>query len=526
MLASGLMMGRTMELVGRTIKRRRKLERIAEMRGACVKMSVVVFAGLTLAACSAGSFIALDGAPVGIADAPKLDGVYKATVMMPMLGPVHARMTAEPTQSGFKANTRPGVAWNMIGGIEGMLGQIFAPFLFPGGVILTWESNSPATATAGEGTISAGTLRNARMHTRMIAADQPVELYTRDGRRVGLIHLEPAHADDPPFADYPALAVNVEEAIRTRLYDPSLAQSSGVRSYFRHLHRVAEVSSDDIEFIFGVGAAAHRHIKFPWPIVAKKDDPSLRPENWDASDLGTMRINMLEEVQVASVKVEAFIDAHDVDRMFEEVISMDAVGLKFELLNTPGVTMSSLRILSWLTDEPIDIGTFYTSEHREAVMAGEIEHFPTIEITTADSIALAESALDLHGAVNIIVHPGERRYDRPVAAVTSEKTATSAVPMIWALKHYNLANVHGMATAPHPQISRPVDIGQGWVVWVASADYRPPTGERMDRGVEPTFPDRDRTRAKTTAAKRIVAEAAAQPRTRLTGQPAAPGARH
>src|SRR5690606_19979101 len=115
-------------------------------------------------------------APEGAAEAPKLTGVYKATVMAPMLGPVEARLTAEPTERGFKANTRPGVAWNMIGGIEGALGQVFVPFLFPGGVILTWESAAPARGHIAEGWIKAGSFKNARMLTRMSAPDAPIGL--------------------------------------------------------------------------------------------------------------------------------------------------------------------------------------------------------------------------------------------------------------------------------------------------------------------------------------------------------------
>lgn len=492
------------------------------MRGDVVRGSAIVFAGMALAACSAGSYVAMHGASAGSTEMPRLDGVYKATVIAPMLGPVQARITAEPTRDGFKANTRPGVAWTMIGGIEGALGQIFAPFLFPGGVILTWESLVPGNGVAGEGWISAGQVKNARMRTQITSAARPIELYTRDGRRIGLITLEPAEPDGPPFADYPALADNIESVLKDRLYDPALADSAQVRGYMRQVRRAAEMSTDDVEFIFGAGAAAYQNIRFPWPMVAKRDVPSLRPRGWSSKDLGTIRVHPPEDNGIVSIMVEAFLEAEDVDRVFEELIAADPIALKLDLLRCPGVTMASLRVASWLIDEPVHAGTFFTAAHREASIAGDTSAFPTVSITSAQSVKAAEAALERYGAVNVVIHPAPVRYDGPVAVLTTDKTTTSAESLVWVLKNHSHARVHGSPTAGKPQISLPIDIGQGWVLWLAAADWRPPTGERVDRGIRPDFPDRNRDRAKAAADRRLLAEAAERPQ--RAALPAQPGA--
>jgi hypothetical protein len=481
------------------------------MRGRIVRASVLVVAGATLAACSAGSVVMLAGAPEGTPEAPKLSGVYKATVVAPMLGPVEARLTAEPTGNGFKANTRPGVAWSMIGGVEGVLGQVFAPFLFPGGVILSWESAAPGMGKVAEGWIKAGKIKNARMQTRMTSADGPIELLSKEGHRIGTIILVPARADDPPFADYPAVADGVAQALATRLYDPSLARTSQVRGYVRQLRKAAGVAGDDVEFIFGNGAAAYRNLKFSWPIVAKKEVPSLHPAGVDPLEMGTMELRTDEKTGIATIEVKAFLNAEEVDKVFRQVIALDPVALKIDLLKCPGVTLSSLRLASFLVTEPTLVGAFYNSQHRDMARSGKVENFPTVHIDSAESVRHAETALDLHGAVNIVVHPAATRYEGPVAVLTTEKTVTSAEPLVWVLKNHSHARVHGQNTAGKPQISRPVDVGQGWVVWVASADYRPPTGERVDRGIEPHFPARSRDRAKDDATKRLLAEAAKRP---------------
>ncbi len=80
-----------------------------------------------------------------------LNGDYDVTLHTPWVGPVSTHFTAAPTEEGFKANTRPGVAWSMIGGVEGFLGPAFAPFLFPSGMILNSDQHRPHDRQARRG---------------------------------------------------------------------------------------------------------------------------------------------------------------------------------------------------------------------------------------------------------------------------------------------------------------------------------------------------------------------------------------
>src|ERR1044071_4723754 len=117
-------------------------------------MALVLLASAWLAGCVSAP-VKLEGKPSGSLSLP-LRGVYKATVRAPFIGPVSARLSAAPSEHGFVANSRPGVAWDMIGGLEGILGPVLAPYLFPGGVILTWRSGLPGEGNPGEGFIGVG----------------------------------------------------------------------------------------------------------------------------------------------------------------------------------------------------------------------------------------------------------------------------------------------------------------------------------------------------------------------------------
>src|SRR4051812_31597978 len=118
-----------------------------------------------------------------------LNGDYDLTIHTPWIGPIQTHITAAPTETGFKANTRPGVAWSMIGGFEGFIGPLFMPFLFPSGMILTWDSTLPSAEKPGEGTIGIGTLPAMRVRTRMTGPDRPIEAVLKDGRTVALLTL-------------------------------------------------------------------------------------------------------------------------------------------------------------------------------------------------------------------------------------------------------------------------------------------------------------------------------------------------
>ena len=133
-------------------------------------------AALACGACATTS-IKHEGRPAGAVSVP-LNGVYKATIIPPFdfIGPISGRISAQPTPTGFVASTRPDVAWDMIGGFQGLLGSLFVPFVFPGGTIGTWTSGVPDGDKPGEGWFGVGGIKSAGVRTRMIAPDKPIEL--------------------------------------------------------------------------------------------------------------------------------------------------------------------------------------------------------------------------------------------------------------------------------------------------------------------------------------------------------------
>lgn len=427
--------------------------------------------------------VKLIGRPAGRVSLP-LRGVYTATVRAPFIGPVRGQLTAEPTPTGFAANSRPGIAWSMIGGFQGFLGQIFTPFLFPSGVIVTWTSSVPEGTLPGEGWLGIGGIRAVGVKTRMTSADGPIDLLTPEGRRAATLTLTPSGADEPPLADYPALATRIDAAFRERIFDRDLTSTSGVRAYLSQLTSSAKLAHDDVEFIFGSVVAARNNVKFSLPITIPRAAGGLSdPEN---PELATVRATFDQRSHIATLKVEAFLDAADVDLAFEKILNGNPSGLIIDLRNCPGVTLASLRTACWLLDKPTDAGFFYGPASRADALAGRTDAFQRAEINSAAAVAETEATLDSRGAVTVIIQPESRRFTGPVAVLISKRTTTSAEPLVWLLKSTGRARIFGAPTVGRPTLSRPIDIGQGWDYWLPAFDYSPAVGDRFnDKGIKP-----------------------------------------
>ncbi len=447
-----------------------------------------------------------------------LDGVYRATIIPPFdfIGPISGRISAKPAKSGtgFIASTRPDIAWDMIGGVQGILGSFFVPFIFPGGTIGTWTSGIPDGDKPGEGWFGVGGIKSAGVKTRIVSADKPAELVTDNGRRVGLLKIEPESPDSPPINNYPPLADAIEKAIGERLYDSALMSKPAMHAYTEQVKYNARMAKDDVEFIFGTVAAARNHIKFTMPLVFPKGDARSRAAmaDWSASELAPIRATFDEKTGLATVRMDAFLHAEDVDRVFRQTLDWKPKGIIIDVRAAPGVTLASLRTLSWVIAEPIDTGVWFGPRQRAEALEGKFDNIPRAEISSAASVEEAEAILDTQGAVHITVRPDPERFTGPVAILTSKRSSASVEPLVWAFKASKRADSYGQATAGKPLLSRPIDIGSGWILWLAAADYRTPTNERLtDRGIKPNFEFSSREAAQAAAERRLLKDAGVEP---------------
>jgi hypothetical protein len=367
---------------------------------------------------------------------------------------------------------------------------MFTPFLFPSGMILTWNSTLPTADGPGEGTVGIGELPSLRVRTRMPSPDRPVEVLLKDGRIVALLTLKRAQPAQGPATDYNDLALRVSSAIRTNIYDPQLATSSQVRGFVDDLTAGAAKATDDLEFLFAAAVAGRANVKFIQPLIYRPGDPATESALLSAypSIARPEKVSFDEGTGIATLHVDAFVRADAVDRAFEEILAKHPRGIILDLHTCLGVEIASLRAAAWVIERPTDAGTFFGRGQRSADLKGDPAGVPAVTVCDAASFAALQQTLRARGSARVSVTPDPRGYRGPVAVITSDRTSSSAEPLVWLLKHSGRAKVYGQTTAGRPLLSREVDVGQGWVVRIASQDFAPPSGERINgRGIKPDF---------------------------------------
>ncbi|MBM4108362.1 MAG: hypothetical protein FJ255_06045 [Phycisphaerae bacterium] len=463
------------------------------------RVACVILLALCLAGCGT-----TPARPVAIAPVERVvvpNGEYDVEFHSQWAGPVRGRMTFEATRGGFKANTRPGVAWDMVGGIESVLGPIFMPFLFPRGMVLVWSSTLPADdaegrTVPGEGTIGVGDFESLRVRTQFASADAPITVRLRDGRAVGVMTLRPAEGDAPRAAqrtDYKALAQRTGELLREHLFDRRLLETPAFKSAWKGFTRNAGVAQDDAEFLFGAITAFRANLTTSMPLLFPRSTPAeSTPLVEGLTDLvRPYRVIHDDKTGITTVRFYAFLESAAVDGAMAEALEHEPRALIVDIRRCPGVTLASLRLAALLLESPASVGVVFASARREIA---DLEALPVglptfAGVWSSAEASRVEAALGAEGVAELSVAPdtaASGRYAGPVAVLTSRRTSASAELLAHVLKQSGRALVVGEPTAGRPMLGREFDAGQDWTLIVPSLDHRPREGPRLNgRGVEP-----------------------------------------
>jgi hypothetical protein len=454
-----------------------------------------------------------------------LGGHYDATFHTVFVGSVKGRVMAEATDAGVKANTRPGIAWTMIGGVEGAAGPLFAPFIFPRGMILTWESSLPKDGQPGRGTLGIATLAALRVPTVLHSTRGPIEVRFRDDRLIGLIALDridvPENVQPPPpkTVDYAALVDRAREALPKMLFDPVMAESDTVKNYLSDLQEGASKAQDDIEFLFITGLAARKHIKFGFPLMYPRGNGSMSPVLARHTDAPRpFKVSFDESTRIATIRFDFFVEDAWVDDAFTQALAQNPRGLILDLRSSPGITLAALRSMRWLADRPLmghlligpdrfqsAPGVTWRSalvqsappEAAEAQAsnasaasivkpeAGSI-FYTMINASTSQDVLLTRLADD--DILAVAMMPQRGAYTGPVVLLTSRRTSSTAEMLAEILSRSGRATLVGENTGGRPSLTTEVDIGQGWMLRAPSYQYFGKDGSlRLGKGLTPSI---------------------------------------
>ncbi len=457
-----------------------------------------------------------------------LGGHYDATFHTVFVGPVTARVMAEATETGVKANTRPNVAWSMLGGLEGAAGPLLAPFIFPNGMILTWESTLPKDGEPGRGTIGIASLPALRVPTVIHSTRGPIEIRFRDNRLIGLVELDridvPEGVTPPPrqTVNYAAIAARAREKLPQMLFDPSMSGSAAIGRYLDDIDKGASGAADDVEFLFATGVAARKHIKFGFPLMYPRSQGGMAPLLAAHKDAPRpFKVSFDESTRVATLRFDAFVEDAWVDAAFTEAMGHSPAAMIIDLRSCPGVTLAAFRSLRWLADRQLTshilIGpkryqlapniTWRSAASEQGAASLPVAPdgseatlpFTLVDRSTTqlDLLRVLTSADVL--AISMAAQPSA--FTGPVAVLISRRTSSSAEMLADTLARSRRAALIGETSGGRPTLTSELEVGQGWVLRAPAFQYFGlKDSVKLGKGLTPSI------RASRDAAPKVAAD--------------------
>lgn len=418
----------------------------------------------------------------GTVSVAALNGEYDVEFHSTWFGPIRSRMTAQSLGgdagvASFKANTRPGIAWTLVGGVASTLGPVLTPYLFPQGMLLTWQSTMPtADGRPGEGWIGIARLGPFGARTRMKSPEGPVEVLFTDGRMIAMMTLAKRSgvATPGPLADYPALTDSIRRATVSMLFDPAIASSDDLKAYFDEVAEAASVVQDDLEYTFAGGLAWRKRTKLPLPLAYRPvTEESRRLVRTSESVVEPMRLTVDPLTGIATIEALAFVDVAMIDEVFTKAIAAKPKGIILDLRSCTGFDLTALRAACWLVQGRREAGRFVAATHRKADGSGDAR----MDVDSSASVDAAHALLKRSRAASfgVVGEPGA--YAGPLAVLTLERTRSSAEILAWLLRDRPDTRFFGNATAGRPRIDFVQPLEQGFVIRIPEFDWQSPGGE-------------------------------------------------
>ncbi|HKE55163.1 MAG TPA: S41 family peptidase [Pyrinomonadaceae bacterium] len=433
-------------------------------------------------------------------DATKLSGTWDVSLHETDGVEIEFRMTFKVANAAplrWEAYSRAGAAREMVSGSVAFLGRLSGKMpphealIYIGdgtaeerGDVLTLKG-SLESPFLGKRDFN-GTLVNQVIHADLTRASSTTKAGT----------MEFVRSDSTqPLRDYAAIAVRLEQAIRSTLFDPALVENRDFAKFFVELKQRFGAARDDLDAIAAFqalkGTLRISHLDLIRnPRLASRSleeviagDKESNPDTFvrfgfPAPGVAVLRVTKWDRVDAA------------IDQAFERIDKAQSRVLLFDIRGNPGGDATSMAPLAHLVNRPVTIGTFlgrkWYATHRAAPTADELFNLRSIGSDTNPSLLFSE--LRDHGALVAKVLPRAPYFAGAVYLLVDHVTASASEPLAHALLRAGRATLIGERTSGSMLLALPHSIGDGWIVTIPEADFVAADGLRLEgKGVEPNL---------------------------------------
>lgn len=406
---------------------------------------------------------------------------------------IEFRMTLAATATGWEGWSRQGAAREVVGAGTALLGRVLGKMPPKEALIYIGEGTTrrDGAVTHLTGSLESpflgsrrfvGTIEEGRLRAELTRGSAGAKAGTIDGVR---------DSDAGAIRDYAALAAQIETAIRSDVFDPSLLTRKEFVRFFADLKQRYAAARDDLDAIVtfhvlkeSLGVTHFDLVRNPRYASYSVDDilagnPGVDPSTFvrltfPATDVAHLRITKWDRV------------GPHVDRAFEQIASTKARVVILDIRGNPGGDASSIVPFTHLVRDRTVIGTFFARPWFDRPAA---ERPPLVDLPVLDSKTTPVQLLrDMrkYGGVTGVAEPREPIFDGPVFLYVDSGSGSASEPLAHALKVAKRATVVGERTAGAMLTALPHSLSDGWVVTVPVADFIMADGRRLEgSGVQP-----------------------------------------
>jgi len=426
-----------------------------------------------------------------------LDGVFSVEFISSTIGPVGSTLTAQALRGGdnsgpgiFKANTRPGVAWDLIGGVAGAMGPLIAPYIFPQGMLIVWESTMPGPpadgvgpSTIGEGWMGISTVGPFRVRTKMKSAEGPIELIFKDGRTIALMTMKridnTRQESRGPTIDYVSITGAIDRTTRERLYDPAVTLTKDYLGFVDKLGSAAPGIRDDLEYFFSGALAWRAHDSLPLSLAYKPITPqSAALLAGSESFVRVQTLKWDKVTRIATIESLGFDNITELESVVERALAYDPRGVIIDLRSCPGFDASAFLVAAAVMPGQTPVGTFVAASRRGEFAAAGTSVDDVVTLRTASDVELFHTTLDEKRAASLMIEGRPGAFTGPVAILTFSRTRGTAEVLARTLQRRTLpTRTFGGPTASRPRLSLERPLEQGYVIRVPEFDWKGPEAD-------------------------------------------------
>lgn len=396
-------------------------------------------------------------------------------------------MEFKPDKAGrFEAHTRKGALKDILGGWNALLARTFTNS-FKGGSLLRIEQG--IYSEAGN-----DTLRFAGILTSAVGSYNIEGYAAHDGLQATISNKSgykgtlkgQRKAVKLPLADYPALFEKAVSLTEDKIYNKALLETEDWKNFTKNMRRVSAKAQDDLEMVFAFYYYAGKLPVSHYTLMK----PFGEEENGSSSKDYTQRVFLEEKSpQTAYLKITSFSgSAAEMDSVFAIIRQKGYKNLIVDLRNNPGGSVEAgMAFATNVADTTFYGGVFLTQKyfngHNALPTVDEYTTFP--HFTAANYDLLMEGIHNTKGLCLKIV-PDKNNYTGKLYILTNGNTGSTCEPIAYALKMRKRAMLIGETTAGAMLTGEMFVLGEGFKLFLPTADYYAADGYRIDqKGVVP-----------------------------------------